>query len=113
MKNGFPAPNKELAKTKNNHLTGKAPYKFESCFLQRRVQREPDFRETDGAPLAARAASPRLRTAGVGLNEIDGPLFRPLRHNGKRQEKRRGMDPDAIDRIVRKYAGESGPLFFG
>jgi hypothetical protein len=37
MKNGFPAPNKELAKTKNNHLTGKAPYKFESCFLQRRV----------------------------------------------------------------------------
>ena len=35
MKNGFPAPNKELAKTKNNHLTGKAPYKFESAFLQR------------------------------------------------------------------------------
>jgi hypothetical protein len=37
MKNGFPAPNKELAKTKNNHLTGKAPYKFESGSLQRRV----------------------------------------------------------------------------
>src|SRR5689334_18670141 len=35
MKNGFLAPNKELAKTKNNHLTGKAPYKFESAFLQR------------------------------------------------------------------------------
>jgi hypothetical protein len=37
MKNGFPAPNKELAKTKNNHLTGKTPYKFESIPLQRRV----------------------------------------------------------------------------
>jgi hypothetical protein len=38
MKNGFPAPNKELsAKTQNNHLTGKAPYKFESGFLQQPV----------------------------------------------------------------------------
>jgi hypothetical protein len=26
-KNGFPAPNKEPAKTKNDYLTGKAPYK--------------------------------------------------------------------------------------
>src|ERR1700730_4013594 len=26
-----------LSKTQNNHLTGKAPYKFESVFLQRRV----------------------------------------------------------------------------
>src|ERR1700720_71330 len=34
-KNGFPAPNKEPAKTKNHHLTGKAPYKFESISLQR------------------------------------------------------------------------------
>ena len=40
--------------------------------------------------------------------DIDGPLFRPLRHHGKRQEERRGMDPDAIDRVVRKYAGELG-----
>jgi hypothetical protein len=47
MKNGFPAPNKELAKTKNNHLTGKAPYKFESAFLQRGVTSEP-FRERSG-----------------------------------------------------------------
>jgi hypothetical protein len=39
MKNGFPAPNKELAKTKNNHLTGKTPYKFESGFLQRGVRK--------------------------------------------------------------------------
>jgi hypothetical protein len=39
-KNGFPAPNKEPAKTKNHHLTGKAPYKFESISLQRRVRSE-------------------------------------------------------------------------
>ena len=43
MKNGFPAPNKELQQTKNDHLTGKAPYKFESAFLQRRVICEPEF----------------------------------------------------------------------
>src|SRR5438552_9721990 len=37
--NGFPAPNKELsAKPKNNYLTGKAPYKFESLLLHRRVR---------------------------------------------------------------------------
>jgi hypothetical protein len=32
-KNGFPAPNKEPAKTKNDYLTGKAPYRFESISL--------------------------------------------------------------------------------
>jgi integrase/recombinase XerD len=40
--------------------------------------------------------------------DIDGPLFRPLNHNGKQQEKRRRMDPDAIDRVVRKFATELG-----
>src|SRR3954470_17410219 len=49
-KNGFPAPNKELQQTKNNHLTRKAPYKFESPSLQRRVRNEPD-------PLAAGTGS--------------------------------------------------------
>jgi integrase/recombinase XerD len=39
---------------------------------------------------------------------IEGPLFRPLKHNGKRRDQRRRMDPDAIDRIVRKYAGDLG-----
>ena len=39
----------------------------------------------------------------------DGPMFRPLRHKGKRQdERRRRMDPDAIDRVVRKYAAALG-----
>jgi len=36
-KNGFPAPNKEPKQTKNYCLTGKAPYRFESDLLQRRV----------------------------------------------------------------------------
>jgi len=43
--------------------------------------------------------------------DIDGPLFRPLRNNGKRQEPRRRMDPDdpdAIDSVVRKYATALG-----
>jgi integrase/recombinase XerD len=41
--------------------------------------------------------------------DLDGPLFGPLRHNGKRRDERRGMDPDAIDRVgVRKYAAGLG-----
>ena len=40
--------------------------------------------------------------------DSDGPLFRPLKHNGKQREVRRRMDPDAIDRVVRKYAGALG-----
>jgi hypothetical protein len=48
-----------------------------------------------------------LEASGHGA-DIDGPLFRPLHHNGKRRDQRRRMDPDAIDRVVRKYAGELG-----
>jgi len=39
---------------------------------------------------------------------MDGPMFRPLSHNRKRQESRRHMDPDAIDRILRKHAAAIG-----
>jgi hypothetical protein len=35
-------------------------------------------------------------------------MFRPLRHNGKQDAERRHMDPDAIDRVVRKYAAILG-----
>jgi integrase/recombinase XerD len=38
-------------------------------------------------------------------SDTDGPLFRPLHHNGKQSHLRRAMSPDAIDRVVRKYAG--------
>ena len=40
-KNGFPAPNKEPSENQNDYLTGKAPYRFESAFLQRRFRCEP------------------------------------------------------------------------
>src|SRR5260221_8572205 len=36
-----------LSKTENNHLTGKAPYKFESGLLQRRVLCEPECSGTN------------------------------------------------------------------
>ena len=41
-------------------------------------------------------------------NDVDGPLFRPLHHNGKKSQPRRPMHPDAIDRLVRKYAARIG-----
>src|SRR6202035_3913634 len=66
-----------LSKTQNNHLTGKAPYKFESGLLQRRVQCEPDtddFLAAGGAvlaePLADRAQHemPAQRPVSAGCN---------------------------------------------
>src|SRR5215469_8740456 len=42
-KNGLPALNKEPARSQNDYLTRKAPYKFESVFLQRGVTCELDF----------------------------------------------------------------------
>jgi hypothetical protein len=44
----------------------------------------------------------------VAALTLDGPLFRPLRHTGKRDKDRRHMDPGANDRVVRKYAGALG-----
>ncbi len=41
-------------------------------------------------------------------DDFDGPLFRPLRHNGKQRFPRPHLDPDAIDRIVKKYASTLG-----
>src|ERR1700693_4566929 len=59
-KNGFPAPNKEPAKTKNHHLTGKAPYKFESISLLRRVRNEPvPGHSPEPLPAAPPIAPPR------------------------------------------------------
>jgi site-specific recombinase XerD len=48
-----------------------------------------------------------LERAGHGADH-DGPMFRPLSHNGKASHVRRAMDPDAIDRVVRKYATTLG-----
>ena len=53
------------------------------------------------------APSASVLLAGHGA-DLDGPLFQPLRSNGKRQEERRPMDPDAIDCVVRKFAAGLG-----
>ncbi|HUN59564.1 MAG TPA: tyrosine-type recombinase/integrase [Candidatus Binataceae bacterium] len=41
-------------------------------------------------------------------DDLDGPMFRPVRHNQKAKEFRRHMDPDAIDRVLRKHAAAIG-----
>jgi len=50
-----------------------------------------------------------LELAGHGA-DLDGPMFRLLRTSGKRQEERRPMDPDAIDRVVRSFATALGSI---
>ena len=35
-------------------------------------------------------------------------MFRPLRRNRRNQEARRAMNPDAIDRVVRKFVAKIG-----
>lgn len=40
--------------------------------------------------------------------EHDSTLFWPLRGNAKKLDPTRRMDPDAIDRVVRKYAAGLG-----
>jgi hypothetical protein len=44
----------------------------------------------------------------VGNADIDGPMFRPLRRNRRNQEARRAMNPDAVDRVVRKFVAKIG-----
>jgi integrase len=41
-------------------------------------------------------------------DDMDGPMFRPLAHNGKQTLRRRAMSPDAIDRVVRRHAATLG-----
>ena len=53
----------------------------------------------------------RIKTyleAAMHGGDLDGPMFRPLRRNRKNQESRRAMNPDAIDRVVRKFAAKIG-----
>ena len=53
------------------------------------------------------ATLPYLELAKHG-DDIEGPLFRPVRANLKRLEARRHLHPDVIDRILRKYARHVG-----
>src|ERR1700738_4402278 len=75
---GHTSEQRTLSKTQNNHLTGKAPYKFESISLQRRVHCEPDFLDPDKSCFWLRGRPPsclsarRVARAGAAL-EAWGP----------------------------------------
>ncbi len=58
-------------------------------------------------PQAAARIRAYLDFAGHGSN-YNGPLFRPLRGNAKAHDPAAKMDPDAIDRVLRKYAAGIG-----
>ena len=58
-------------------------------------------------PQAAARVRAYLKRAGHS-GEHAAPLFRPLRGNAKAHDPARRMDPDAIDRVLRKYAKAIG-----
>ena len=41
-------------------------------------------------------------------DDLEGPLFRPVKGNREGQDERRHLHPDVIDRILRKYAKRVG-----
>lgn len=48
-----------------------------------------------------------LHAAGHAA-DLDGPLFRPVRGNGRQYVPRRHLAPDAVDRVLRKYSAIIG-----
>ena len=58
-------------------------------------------------PQAAQRIRDYLALAKHG-EDIEGPLFRPVRDNRKGLEARRPLHPDVIDRTLRKYARHIG-----
>ena len=58
-------------------------------------------------PQAAQRIRAYLELAGHGDDQA-GPLFRPLRGNAKAHDPAGRMDPDAVDRLVRKHAAGIG-----
>lgn len=73
-----------------------------------RVTRKGGRRETLAIhPQAAQRIRAYLEHAGHG-GQPDAPLFRPLRGNGKVRGPAPRMDPDAIDRVLRKHAAAIG-----
>lgn len=59
-------------------------------------------------PQTAQRIQEYLAKAGHG-DDREGPLFRPVRSNWKKpgEDTRRFLDPDGIDRIVRKYVKDA------
>ena len=73
-----------------------------------RVTRKGGRRESLAInPQAAQRIRAYLELAGHDAQH-DAPLFRPLRGNRKPLDPTGRMDPDAIDRVVRKYAASIG-----
>ena len=58
-------------------------------------------------PQAAERIRVYLEAAGHG-HDREGPLFRPVRQSWRVESLRRPLDPDLIDRMVRKYVKEIG-----
>jgi len=58
-------------------------------------------------PQAAERIRAYLAAAGHG-EDLDSPLFRPVRASWKVESLRRPLHPDLIDRILRKYARKIG-----
>jgi integrase/recombinase XerD len=58
-------------------------------------------------PQAAQRIRDYLDLAGHG-DDLEGPLFRPVRDNQNANESRRHLAPIAIDRVLRKYARSIG-----
>ena len=58
-------------------------------------------------PQAAQRIREYLAKAGH-QDDLEGPLFRPVRGNREGQDERRHLHPDVIDRILRKYARRIG-----
>ncbi len=58
-------------------------------------------------PQTAQRIRDYLTVAGHG-EDMEGPLFRPVRGNREGQDDRRHLHPDVIDRVLKKYARRIG-----
>jgi integrase/recombinase XerD len=58
-------------------------------------------------PQTAQRVGDYLAAAGHA-DDLDGPLFRPIRTNQLRTDPRRHLHPESIDRILRKYVASLG-----
>lgn len=54
-------------------------------------------------PQTAQRIEDYLSAAGHA-DDLDGLLFRPIRHNQRQNEPRRHLHAEAVDRVLRKYA---------
>ena len=70
--------NKEPTTNQNNYLTGKAPYRFESAFLQQRVACEPDiFMRSRGSADQKRKRTQQSPEPWSGMTNLTPARDRP------------------------------------